>query len=156
MKGRCEVEACGCEPEPETDKREWLREVDERDGTAKESCFAFLCLRDAANEGLMGDAKEREEGEERAEAEEGKRRGGGRSDSFREGDVDAEDVVDDVLLRGKAVVPLAELIAESPAVASEREGREESDGLSCMCVESCACITDWLACKMRCVSIAVQ
>lgn len=144
VKGRCEVEACGCKPEP--DKPEWLKEVDERDGTAKESCFAFLCLRDAANEGLMGDAKEREEGEERAEAEEGKSRGGGRSDSLRDGEVDVEvdveDVVECVLLSGKAVVPLAEDIAESPAVASEREGREESNGLSCMCVGSFVCIVD--------------
>lgn len=80
------------------------------EGTARDSCFAFLCLRAAEKEGLIGEASEREDGEERAEAEEGSSSGGGRR-PFLRGE------------RSRRVFVSLGAMLDRPAVASDRAGR---------------------------------
>lgn len=109
--GNLEVDACSREAVRAGRARFLVR-----DGTASDSCFAFLSLREAENEGLTGEAKDRDEGDERAEADEGSRRGGGLM-PFLRGDV----LVDGAFKVGRLPGEMA--ILESPAVASDRAGR---------------------------------
>lgn len=95
-----------------------------RAGTASESCFAFLSLRAPENEGLAGEAKESDEGEERADAEDGSRRGGDLAPFFR----------GDILNAGRS---LFDAILERPAVASERAGLRGSSLSSSSLTEVC-------------------
>lgn len=98
----------------------------------RDSCLAFLCLREE-KEGLTGDARDKEEGDERAEADEGRRRGGGRRASLRGGELDEVAGEDEDVASGAARVEYVEVLWDMvgrPEVASERAGRggRVSDG----------------------------
>jgi hypothetical protein len=91
----------GCDPLESLPSGRRVAEEEEEEedaGTRSDNCLALRCLRDE-NEGVIGDGRvllpfadrEREEGEERADAEFGRSKGGGRTILRVDDDEDEDD-----------------------------------------------------------------